>query len=282
MFYAILATAVIALISLIGAALFGSRHTAIHLSRHILPIAAGTFLSVAFFELIPEALHESEVWGPYAIAAGFLFFYALSHILRTYHHHHDEACDEEGTKAAASLVLAGDAVHNFADGIVIAAAFMVDPAVGVAATVGIAFHEIPQEIAEYAILIRAGYSRMRAALYNLLSASSVIVGAIVAYASLIHMEGLLSILIGIAAGNLLYIVASDIVPDLHDAHRHHGSFWRSFVITVLAMALMGSLLHYAHRSFDHGHAEEETHTEEEHGHEDEHEGEDTHDEADEH
>jgi zinc and cadmium transporter len=250
MAYALIATAGIALLSLVGAALMGSKTAAERMGRHILPIAAGTFLSVAFFELIPESLHASA-WGSYAIAAGFLFFYALAHLLRTYHHHHDDHCEDESTRAAASLVLVGDAIHNFADGIVIAAAFMVDPAVGIAATVGIALHEIPQEIAEYAILLRAGYSPVRAALFNLLSASSVILGAMVAFASLAYAQGLLGILIGIAAGNLLYIAASDIIPDLREAHVQHGSFWRSFIITVLAMALMGSLLHYTHEKFEH-------------------------------
>jgi zinc and cadmium transporter len=242
MVYALAAALGIALISLLGALLLGQNALTNRLGRFILPFAVGTFLSVAFFELIPEALHESETWGPYAIAAGFLFFYVLSHIVRTYHHHHDDHCQDEGTKAAASLVLTGDAIHNFADGIVIAAAFLVDPMVGVAATLGIALHEIPQEIAEYAILIRAGYSKTKAALYNLLSASSVILGVAIAYLSLSYAEGLLGILIGIAAGNLLYIAASDVIPELHHDHLHSGSFWRSFAATLLAMVLMGLLL----------------------------------------
>lgn len=246
MIYALAATLVIALLSLLGAATLSTKTSLSHHGRFMLPFAVGTFLSVVFFELIPETLHESPTWGPYAIAVGFLFFYALSFVLRTYHHHHDDQCEDEGTKAAASLVLAGDAIHNFADGIVIAAAFMIDPYVGLMTTLGIALHEIPQEIAEFSILLRAGYSRMRAALYNLLSASSVVLGALVAFISLSYTEGLLGILIGLAAGNLLYIAASDIIPELHDAHLRHGSFWRSFGITLLAMALMGSLLHISH------------------------------------
>jgi zinc and cadmium transporter len=242
MLYALIAALVIAALSVSGTVFFGRTHRAERLGRFILPFAVGTFLSVAFFELIPEALHEAETYGPYAIAAGFLFFYALSHVVRTYHHHHDDHCKDEGTKAAASLVLAGDAIHNFADGIVIAAAFLVDPMVGIAATVGIAFHEIPQEIAEYAILIRAGYSRTKAALYNFLSALSIVAGVIAAYLSLSYAEGLLGILLGIAAGNLLYIAASDVIPELHDEHARGASFWRSFGATILAMAVMGTLL----------------------------------------
>jgi zinc and cadmium transporter len=251
MSYALLAAAAIALLSLLGGAFWGNRKFAERIERHILPIAAGTFLSVAFFDLIPEALREASELGSYAIAAGFLFFYALAHMLRTYHHHHGEDCTDEGTKAAASMVLIGDAIHNFADGIVIAAAFMVDPAVGLATTLGIALHEIPQEIAEFGILIRAGYSRAKALLYNLLSAASVVVGAAIAYASLSYAEGLIGILVGIAAVNLLYIAASDIIPDLHHAHEEHGAFWRSFTTTMLAMIIMSSLLTYTHNRFAH-------------------------------
>lgn len=246
MTYALAATAAIALLSLGGAALFSARTTFDRLERFMLPFAVGTFLSVVFFELIPESLAESPTFGPYAIAAGFLFFYALSYLLRTYHHHHSDHCEGEGTKAAASLVLAGDAIHNFADGIVIAAAFMIDPYVGLMTTIGIALHEIPQEIAEFSILLRAGYSRMRAALLNLFSAASIVLGALAAFISLSYTEGLLGILIGLAAGNLLYIAASDIIPDLHAAHQSNGSFWRSFGVTLLAMALMGTLLHVSH------------------------------------
>lgn len=251
MIYALISAAIIALISLLGGVLFGSRALARRIGQHILPIAAGTFLSVTFFELIPETLHEAPELGSYAIAVGFLFFYALSHILRTYHHHHGDHCADEGTKAAASMVLAGDAIHNFADGIVIAAAFMIDPAVGIAAALGIAIHEIPQEIAEYGILIRAGYSRLKALAYNFLSAASVLGGVATAYASLVYVEGLLGILLGLAAGNLLYIAASDIIPDLHHAHQEQGNFWRSFTITILAMIVMASLLTYTHERFGH-------------------------------
>lgn len=254
MTYALISAATIALISLLGGVLFGHRTLAEKIGRHILPIAAGTFLSVTFFELIPETLHEAPEMGSYAIAAGFLFFYALSHILRTYHHHHGDHCADEGTKAAASMVLVGDAIHNFADGIVIAAAFMIDPAVGIAATIGIAIHEIPQEIAEYGILIRAGYSRLKALAYNFLSAASVLGGVAAAYASLTYVESLIGILLGLAAGNLLYIAASDIIPDLHDTHQEQGNFWRSFAVTILAMVAMASLLTYTHERF--GHEEE--------------------------
>lgn len=246
MTYALIASLCIATLSVLGTVFFARTSRAERLGRFILPFAVGTFLSVAFFELIPEALHESEAYGSYAIAAGFLFFYALSHIVRTYHHHHSDHCKDEGTKSAASLVLIGDAIHNIADGIVIAAAFLVDPMVGIAATIGIAFHEIPQEIAEYTILIRAGYSRAKAALYNFISALSITLGVAVAYISITYAEGFLGILLGIAAGNLLYIAASDVIPELHDEHARGASFWRSFAATLFAMVLMGILLSAVH------------------------------------
>lgn len=253
----LIATTAIALTSLTGAALFGSRGLNQRLSRFILPIAVGTFLSVVFFELIPEALHEAELFGSIALAGGFLFFYLLSHILKTYHHHHGEHCKGEETHRGGALILAGDAIHNFADGIVIASAFLINPTVGVVTTLGIALHEVPQEIAEYAVLLRAGYSRARAALLNLLSASTIILGAALTLFFSVYFENIIGILIGIAAGNLLYIAASDILPEIHEEHAGQSTFWNTFLATLFAMIAMTSLLVWSHEQM--GHNEEPVH-----------------------
>ena len=168
----------VALLSLIGVAVFGKKGHLTGAHRYIVPVAIGVFLGVVFFELIPETLEAGGEFGSVPIALGFIAFYLLSYLLHTYHHHHDDHCDDDGCedRAGASMLLIGDAVHNIADGIVIATAFLVNPAVGIATTVGIALHEIPQEIAEFGVLLRAGYSRSQAALYNFLSASAVIFG----------------------------------------------------------------------------------------------------------
>ncbi|MBX9906365.1 ZIP family metal transporter [Patescibacteria group bacterium] len=257
MILALIAALSIALLSLVG--IFFFRESALaKANKVILPIAVGTFLSVVFFELIPEALHEAGTLGSIAIAGGFLFFYLLSHLLRTYHHHHGEHCHDENTKSAASLILVGDAIHNFADGIVIGTAFLINPTVGIVTAIGIALHEIPQEIAEFGVLRRAGYSPKKAAAYNFISASTVVVGTLAAFLIGTHAEGVIGILIGIAAGNLLYIAASDILPEIHNEHAGSTTFWKSFIATLFGMIAMTSLLMWSHEQFGH---EEEIHTE---------------------
>jgi zinc and cadmium transporter len=244
MFEALLAAVAITLFSLVGVFFFGKEGA--YLSgthRFILPTAVGVFLGVVFFELIPETLEASHEWGPVAIAVGFLGFYFLSHFLETFHHHHfdsADACEKNGAK----MLLIGDSIHNLADGIVIATAFMINPIVGVLTTVGVALHEIPQEIAEFGVLIQSGYTRSRAALYNLFSASSVILGVLLTYLFVTSLEGYLFILTGIAAGNLLYIATADFIPELRHSHRDH--FFKTFTATLLGVVVIGVLIMLTH------------------------------------
>ncbi len=255
MFEALVAAGSIALLSLTGAFIFRNNGHITGTHRFIIPIALGMFLGIVFFELIPETLEASEFGGPIAIVSGFLAFYLLSHILRTYHHHHHDHCDDCVPKSRVYMLLIGDAVHNIADGVVIATAFIVDPALGIAATIGVALHEIPQEIAEYGVLIQAGYSRGQAALYNLLSASSIILGVLVSFAFL-HLGDYIWVLTGIAAGNLLYLAASDMIPELHGEH-HRNHFLLTFLSTILGLVVIVTLLQATHGE----HHEDENHDE---------------------
>ncbi len=244
MFEPFIASLAVVLLSLLGAFFIGEKGAGKSMHRIIIPIAIGVFLGVIFFELIPETLEGSEFYGSTAIVTGFLLFYILSHFLKSYHHHHeneDGAC--EHTKSARMLLL-GDAVHNIADGVVIASAFIINPAVGIATTVGIALHEIPQEIAEYGILIHAGYSRKKALFLNFLSASSIFIGVTLATV-FAYLGDYVWILTGIAAGNLLYIVASDMIPELSgEEHRHH--FAQTLISTLLGLMAIVGLLTLSH------------------------------------
>ncbi len=260
MFEALIASGSIALLSMVGVLFFGKNGPLKNAHSIIVPVAIGVFLGVVFFELIPETLEGSGAYGPIAIVFGFLSFYVLSNYLHTYHHHHEDAHDGCERNKGASMLLVGDAVHNVADGVVIASAFMINPAVGIAATIGIALHEIPQEIAEYGVLIHSGYSPKKALLYNMLSASSIFFGVLltVAFASL---GDFIWILTGLAAGNLLYIAASDMIPELREtAHQHH--FARTFLSTVFGLVAIVSLLSWSHEYFGHEehHDETEEHT----------------------
>ncbi len=258
MFESLIAAAFIASLSLIGGLFFGSKGHITGTHRFIIPLAIGTFMGVIFFELIPETLEASgEFYGSIAIVAGFFGFYALSHFLRTYHHHHHESDehDTHKTPRSASMLLIGDAVHNIADGVVIASSFLIHPGVGIAATLGIALHEIPQEIAEYGILRAAGYSKNKALFYNFLSATSVVLGVVLSFI-FVEFGEYIWILTGIAAGNLLYIVASDLIPELQE-NTHRGHFAKTFLSTLFGLVLVTSFIIYAHEHFGHeGHEEE--------------------------
>ncbi len=261
LFESFIAAGCVTVLSLIGVLFFGKSGHLKGTHRFIVPIAIGVFLGVIFFELIPETLEASEFYGSVAIVVGFLSFYILSHFLRTYHHHHDEhEHDECGNRKGASLLLIGDSIHNIADGIVIASAFIINPAVGIATTVGIALHEIPQEIAEYGVLISAGYSKKKALFLNFLSALSIMIG-VIASAIFMSFGEYIWILTGLAAGNLLYIAASDMIPELQ-GHAHKKHFMKTFISTILGLVLITSLITWSHEKFGEHHEEEETHSEE--------------------
>jgi zinc and cadmium transporter len=254
MITSLFAAASIALLSLLGIFFFGKRGHIAGTHRYIVPVAIGVFLGVIFFELIPETLHGSEFYGAGAIAVGFLSFYVLAHILRTYHHHHEDEHDACLHTRGAQMLLIGDAVHNIADGVVIASAFLLNPAVGIATTVGIALHEIPQEIAEYGVLRHAGYSNKKALLLNFFSAASIFIGVLIA--NLFAQFGdYLWILTGIAAGNLLYIVASDMIPELNES-THHSHFKQTFLSTLFGLIAIVTVLTWSHEYFGEKHEEE--------------------------
>lgn len=253
MFEAFIAALFVASLSLLGALFFGKNGKLTGTHRFILPAAVGVFLGVVFFELVPETLEASHTWGPIAILLGFFGFYLLSHILETYHHHHfdtHDACSQNG----ARKLLIGDSIHNIADGIVIASAFMIDPYVGILTTIGIALHEIPQEIAEFGVLMQSGYTRARAMFYNFLSASSVFLGVLLTYLFATSLHEFVFILTGIAAGNLLYIATADLIPELRHSHRDH--FMKTFAATLLGTAAIGVLITLSHDFAGDSHGEE--------------------------
>ena len=240
---ALFASSCIALLSLIGVLFFGKEGRIRGTHRFILPAAVGIFLGIIFFELIPETFAMSPDFGAFAILGGFLGFYLLSNILDTYHHHHFDHTDLCGSNGAQKL-LVGDAIHNFSDGIIIATAFIVDPTIGIITAIGIALHEIPQEIAEFSVLIHSGCTRSKAVLYNFLSATTIIVGTAITYIFSEFFGTYLFVLIGIAAGNLLYIATTDLIPELRENHKQH--FTQTFVATLFGVALIGLLIQLTH------------------------------------
>ncbi|PCI29209.1 ZIP zinc transporter [Candidatus Wolfebacteria bacterium] len=203
--------------------------------NYLVSISVGIFLGVVFHELIPETFAIAGDKGSIYILIGFLGFFVFSHLLSGYHHHHGEDCHENHAKAGGVKVIIGDAIHNLVDGITITAAFLVATPVGIATTLGVILHELPQEIAEFFVLVKSGYSKGKALLLNFITSSTVLIGSVISYFFLDSFTNALGVLLGIATGNLLYIAASDIIPELR-AKRE--VFWQQFAFIVIGVVLI--------------------------------------------
>ena len=180
----------------------------------LISYAVGTLIGAALLALVPEALGALPARpAMLTMAGGILSFFLLEKAVIWRHCHHDEACHVHST--AASLVIIGDAFHTFVDGAVIAAAVLTSVPLGITTAIAVATHEIPQEVGDVAILLRAGYSRMRAFTLNVLAG----VGGILGAASMVLASKLvpqaLPYVLAFAAGNFLYVAMSDLIPGLH-------------------------------------------------------------------
>jgi zinc and cadmium transporter len=177
--------------------------------------AVGTLLGVALLALLPEALEKlPSATALGTLLAGVLAFFLLEKLVIWRHCHDTDECAVH-TSSAASLVIVGDAFHTFVDGTVIAAAVLTSIPLGVTTALAVATHEIPQEVGDVAILLRAGYSRSRAFTLNVLSGIGGILGAAGMMAASQIIPHLLPYVLAFAAGNFLYVAMSDLIPDLH-------------------------------------------------------------------
>ncbi|MCH7604723.1 ZIP family metal transporter [Patescibacteria group bacterium] len=213
LFAIILATSSISFLSLSGVMLLFLREDLFRrLSIFLVAFAAGTLMGVAFLDLLPEAVGMLDELGNsfVFILIGFLTFFLIE---KTLHWHHTHRADPKHAPLGM-LSLVGDAFHNFIDGIILAAIFLVDVRLGMAATVAVALHEIPQEISEFGVLVYSGFSRQRALFLNFISATTVIVGGVVGFFLVGAMIQWLPLFLLFAVGTFLYLAASDFVPEI--------------------------------------------------------------------
>lgn len=203
-------------------------------------IAVGALLGDALIHLIPEAFENSAngTLTSVLIIIGILFFFILEKFLHW--HHHGEDKDEPSIHPVGQLILFSDGVHNFMDGMIIGASFLVSVPVGVATTLAVILHEIPQEIGDFAVLLHSGYTKRRALWLNFLSALTAILGAIVLFA--IGETAQVSALwfLPIAAGGFIYIAVADLIPELHKTKEAKHSFMQivAVITGVLAMVAL--------------------------------------------
>ena len=202
--------------------------------------AVGTLLGVALLGLLPqalEALPPPQALG--TLLAGVLCFFLLEKLVLWRHCHDEEDCALH-TSSAASLVIIGDAFHTFVDGAVIAAAVITSLPLGVTTALAVATHEIPQEVGDVAILLRAGYSKGRALSLNLVSATGGVLGALAMLAASKAIPDALPFVLAFAAGSFLYIAMSDLIPDLHHGGLEGGALRQLLLIVagVLTIVLL--------------------------------------------
>lgn len=180
---------------------------------YLLSFATGTLLGAAFLGMIPMGLQDAPAMAFSAtILAGIVLFFVLEKLLLL-RHCHDEDCAVHGT--AGTLILIGDALHNFIDGVVIASAFIGSIPLGVVTSLAVIAHEVPQEIGDFAILLDSGFTKGRAFVYNYLSSAFTLPGAIIGYFALGATQQLVPIALGLSAASFIYIAMADLVPGLH-------------------------------------------------------------------
>lgn len=180
---------------------------------YLISYATGTLLAAAFLGMIPAGLKLAPVVAVTAtVLAGMVLFFVLEKLV-LWRHCHDSACEVHGR--AAPLILIGDAFHNFVDGVVIAAAFLTSIPLGVAASLAVIAHEIPQEVGDFAILLDNGYRRMKALILNGLSAAATLPGAVLAYFWLGETRAAVPYILALSAASFIYIAAADLIPGLH-------------------------------------------------------------------
>jgi len=208
--YILGATTLVSLLSLVGIIFIGVNESRIQKIIYVLiSFATGSLIGGALLHLLPEAA-AVEKKAYLHVIVGIIFFLLLEKLLY-WRHCHKGHCDVHTFKY---LNLVGDGVHNLIDGVVIGSSFIVDPGLGLTTTLAILFHEIPQELGDFSVLIFGGFTFRKALLFNLLSAVSCIVGGVVAYFAAGSIEPMKTFLLGFTAGGFLYIAMVDILPEL--------------------------------------------------------------------
>ena len=207
----IAATVFVSLLSLVGIVFVVSKKAEKYLQLFV-SFAAGAMLAAAFLDLLPESLAAGKDVFPLALG-GFVFFFLLEKIL-FWHHHHSKTHHHPLT----TLNLFSDAIHNFIDGTIIAAAFLENASLGVTTTIAVAAHEIPQEFGDYSVLLFGGMEKRKALLYNLLSALVSVVGALAMFYFSSAVPSLHRLALPFAAGGFIYIAGTDLIPELKKEH----------------------------------------------------------------
>jgi len=232
----------ISLVSLIGALTISlSVDRLRRITLFLVSFAVGGLLGDAFIHLLPESFEElgTNLLVSLYVILGILIFFVLEKFLRWRHCHIPTS--EEHLHPFVTMNLVGDATHNLVDGMLVGASYMVSFPIGLTTTLAVVLHEIPQELGDFGVLIHGGLSVKRALVFNLLSALTAVIGAVVSILAAEQVQGFSLSLLPITAGGFLYIAGSDLIPELHHEVKASTSLWQLLLI-VLGVAIMAVLL----------------------------------------
>ncbi len=239
--YSILSVIAVSLISFIGALtlVFNSRFGKSGVN-FMVSFAAGALLGDVFIHLLPELAEEGKFTFSFSliILGSILGFFILEKFIHLHHHHHETDEHEQEYHPVAWLNIIGDGLHNLIDGLIIGGAYLVDIKLGLATTVAVMLHEIPQEIGDFSILLYAGFSKAKALFYNFASALTALVGVV--FALLVgNVEGFAGILVAIGTGSFIYIAVADLIPEIH---KSKNNFFPQLLAMMLGIGIMLALL----------------------------------------
>ncbi|MDD3662466.1 MAG: ZIP family metal transporter [Candidatus Pacebacteria bacterium] len=214
--YALGSVFIVSLVSFVGILFLSlkedklKKYTSIFIS-----LAVGALLGGAFIHIIPESFESFDNSSSVGILIiiGILIFFILEKVLHW--HHHGEDKEKKHIHPVGKLILLSDGVHNFVDGLIIGASFLLSVPLGIATTVAVILHEIPQEIGDFAVLLHSGYSRKKALLYNFISALMAVVGVLFVFIFGSIIDSFVGLILPIAAGGFIYISIADLIPELH-------------------------------------------------------------------
>lgn len=272
--YILASVGIVSLVSLVGVVTLSFKESLLQKSVFLfIGLATGALLGDAILHIIPESLGEAE--NPTLISTvilvGFLFFFALEKFFHWHHHNHEHAPDhyahsedkaKEKIKPLGFMILFSDGIHNLVDGLIIGASYLVSIEVGIATTIAVVLHEIPQEISDFGILIHAGFTKTKALLVNFASALTAFVGAMIPLTFHHIHEDFVPIAVAFAAGNFIYIASSDLVPELHKTTAPKRSTTQ-FIMILIGISIMYGLLFLHADGHAHGVHEHDTHSEQE-------------------
>lgn len=241
--YSFVGVIVVSLISLVGVFSISVKDEVLRkYLNFFISLAIGALLGDAFIHLIPEAIEKGinmNLVGVLVIA-GILLFFGIEKFIHW--HHHGEDKETEHIHPVGKMILFTDGFHNMLDGVIIGASFLVSIPVGVATTLAVILHEIPQEIGDFAVLIHAGYTRKKALIFNFLSALMSLIGLIIVFIFGNILENPSIWFMPIAAGGFIYISVADLIPELHKTKKLGHSLIQLGIILLGILMMLALLL----------------------------------------